>query len=217
VAQQTYEDAKRATSSLASDANEKVKGLLDQQVTAGADLMSNVAQSVRVAADNLEPQIPQLANLARDASERIEAFSHDVRHQSASELAQAVAEFARRRPAVVFGVAAALGFVGFRLLNASPSASGHRDRSGTDWRPDPRLGGSSYPVASPLNTGSQRYSPPASTPAPGASGHSAGVGGYPAGSSTQPQGSMSNPSGSAKVSADSSPPISPRPGQFHGA
>jgi ElaB/YqjD/DUF883 family membrane-anchored ribosome-binding protein len=202
------DEAKRATSSLASDANERVKSLLDQQVTAGADLMSNVAESVRVAADNLEPRIPQLANVARDASERIEAFSRDVRQQSASELAQAVAEFARRRPAVVFGVAAALGFVGFRLLNASPGISDHRNRSATDWRPEPRLGDSAYPVASPMNAGSARYSPATSTTAPGV--HSQGVGGYPAGSSTNPQGSMSNPTGTpSKVSTENAPPISP--------
>jgi ElaB/YqjD/DUF883 family membrane-anchored ribosome-binding protein len=216
VAQQTMDEAKRATSSLASDANERVKSLLDQQVAAGADLMSNVAESVRVAADNLEPRIPQLANVARDASERIEAFSRDVRQQSASELAQAVAEFARRRPAVVFGVAAALGFVGFRLLNASPGISDHRNRSATDWRPEPRLGDSAYPVASPMNAGSARYSPATSTTAPGV--HSQGVGGYPAGSSTNPQGSMSNPTGTpSKVSTENAPPISPSPGQFHGA
>jgi ElaB/YqjD/DUF883 family membrane-anchored ribosome-binding protein len=190
TAQQTLDEAKRATSSAASEASERVQGLLDQQVAAGADMINDVAKSVRAAADTLNERVPQLANAARSASEQLEAFSRDVRRQSAAELAGTMADFARRRPAVVFGLAAGLGFVAFRLLNSAGSGHSRRydmqhrnmqNRTGTDWRPDTRAGGPGYPVAT----------------APGAGG-----------SSTYPN--------VAPVSSERSPPISPNAGQFHG-
>jgi ElaB/YqjD/DUF883 family membrane-anchored ribosome-binding protein len=162
AAQQSVDEAKRATSSLAGEANERVKSLLDHQVAAGADVISDVARSVRAAADTLNERVPQLANVARSASDQIEAFSRDIRQQSAAELATTITHFARRRPAVVFGVAAGLGFVAFRLLNAAGSGRSREydipGRTGTDWRPDPRTGGPGYPVAtSPGAGGSSTY------------------------------------------------------------
>jgi ElaB/YqjD/DUF883 family membrane-anchored ribosome-binding protein len=198
AAQLAVDEAKRAGSSLASEANQRVRGLLDQQVNAGADLIGQVAESARAAAQSLEGDIPQLASILRDASSRADEFSRQIRNQSASELAGAVSDFARRRPAVVFGVAAAFGFLAFRVLNAaggrgsfglSDNDPGHRDA--TDWRPDPRLGGSAYPVANP--------------PTPGAGGS------YPA-SSPAPGGRHTYPD----LSTGNSPPISPTGGHLHG-
>jgi ElaB/YqjD/DUF883 family membrane-anchored ribosome-binding protein len=173
AAQQTVEEAKRATTSVAAEANERVQGLLDQQVAAGAEVISDVAKSVRAAADSLDERVPQLANAARSASDQIEAFSRDIRQQSAAELATTLAQFARRRPAVVFGIAAGLGFVAFRLLNAADSRQSHHDdvpgRTGTDWRPDPRVGGPGYPVAAPGAGGSSTHpnvAPVSSQPSP---------------------------------------------------
>src|SRR5436189_1216187 len=45
VAQQAGSQAKQTASSLASDANKKTKGYLNQQVSAGADLAGHVAES----------------------------------------------------------------------------------------------------------------------------------------------------------------------------
>jgi ElaB/YqjD/DUF883 family membrane-anchored ribosome-binding protein len=199
AAQQAVEEAKRAGTSLASEANERVKGLLDQQVSAGADLIEQVAESARAAAQSLEGNVPQLAGILRDAGSRVDDFSRQIRNQSASELASAVSDFARRRPAVVFGVAAAFGFLAFRVLNAAGARGsfGVSDndwgrRGGTDWRPDPRLGGSAYPVANPPTTSGASGSYPASSPAPGGSSH------YP------------------DLSTGNSPPISPTGGRLHG-
>jgi hypothetical protein len=174
--------------------------------------------------------VPQLAGLIRDASARIEDFSRQIRSQSASELAHTVSQFARRRPAVVFGLAAACGFLAFRLLNASSprrssaSSPDHRRTEGTDWRPDPRLGGSAYPVSSPAGSGSNI---PSSTPV-GGSTHSAGTaagGGSTHSAGTAAGGGSTHSAGTApgggstpsSVSGETSRPISPSPGRFHGA
>jgi len=253
TAQQAMDEVKRSGTALASEANERVKGLLDQQVTAGADLVSHVADSARMAADNLDQNVPQLASLVRDASQRIDEFSRQIRSQSAADLAHSVSDFARRRPAVVFGMGAALGFVAFRLLNAS--APRHRyvsgtdhDRTGrTDWRPEPRLGGSAYPVSTatppaprsgpstgsglsgstqssptPLGAGTQpsSTSPGLSTPSTPTPPGGSPLSPKPSPSNPSTQSSTTAPGGSStfpSVSGDASPPISPQPGRFHGS
>src|SRR5437016_904530 len=60
--------AKRAATSLASDATKQAKGFLNMQVTTGADVVDHVVKSARVAAETLDPNAPQLAGLVRNAA-----------------------------------------------------------------------------------------------------------------------------------------------------
>jgi hypothetical protein len=119
VAQQAGSQAKQAASSLASDANQRAKGFLNQQVASGADLVGHVADSVRSAADNLDHSAPQIANLVRGAAERVEEFSDDMRGKSVDELMRTASDFTRRQPALVFGLASLAGFVLLRVLKSS--------------------------------------------------------------------------------------------------
>ena len=111
--------ARKTAASLAAEANERMSGLLDRQVEAGADLAGQVAESVRAAAESLDEASPQLADIVRGAADTIDDFSDNVRDLSAGELFQAGSDFARRRPALVFGGAAIAGFLLYRVLNAS--------------------------------------------------------------------------------------------------
>ena len=120
AAQQAGSQAKQAASSLASDATQQTKGLLNQQVAAGADLVGHVADSAKSAADSLDRTAPQLAGMVRSAADRIEDFSRDIRGQSVEELIKAASDFTRRQPAMVFGLASVAGFFLFRLLKSSP-------------------------------------------------------------------------------------------------
>ena len=130
VAQQAGSQAKQAASSLASDANQRAKGFLNQQVASGADLVGHVADSVRSAADNLDHSAPQIANLVRGAAERVEEFSDDMRGKSVDELMRTASDFTRRQPALVFGLASLAGFVLLRVLKSnSPDSSGEGHRS----------------------------------------------------------------------------------------
>jgi hypothetical protein len=126
VAQQAGSQAKQAASSLASDANQKAKGFLNQQVASGADLIGHVANSVRSAAVSLDGNVPQLADVVRDAAERVEEFSRDVRGKSVDELMRTASDFTRRQPALVFGLASLAGFMLLRVLKSSPPG-GSRD------------------------------------------------------------------------------------------
>ena len=123
VAEQAGSQAKDAAAALASNANEKAKGFLNQQVTAGADLAENVAESVRYAADNLGQNAPQLADLVRGAAERVEEFSRDIRGQTVGDLVRTASDLTRRQPALVFGLASLAGFVLFRVLKSSSPSS----------------------------------------------------------------------------------------------
>jgi hypothetical protein len=115
--------AKQAASSLASDATQQVKGFLNMQVTAGADMVDHVVKSARAAAESLDQNAPQLAGLVRNAAERAEEFSQDLRDQTVGDLIRTASDFTRKQPALVFGLASLAGFLAFRVLKSSPPES----------------------------------------------------------------------------------------------
>jgi ElaB/YqjD/DUF883 family membrane-anchored ribosome-binding protein len=119
VAQQAAGEAKRAAASLATEAGARGKAVLQERIASGVGLVGHVAASTRAAAENLDPNAPQLAGLLREAGDRMEQFSRDIRDKSVDELLRTTSEFARRQPAVLFGAAAACGFVLFRLFRAA--------------------------------------------------------------------------------------------------
>jgi len=136
-AQEFGTQAKQAATSLASEANENIKGVLNQKVGVGADLVGHVADSVRAAADNLKQNAPQLAGLVTVAADKIDELSSSVRDKTVDELFKDASDFARRQPAVVFGAAAAMGFLLFRILKVAPSATTGQSgsaRSGSEGR-----------------------------------------------------------------------------------
>jgi ElaB/YqjD/DUF883 family membrane-anchored ribosome-binding protein len=134
AAQEAAREAKRMAASLASETGDQLRSLLDRQVDAGADVAEHVADAVRTAGESLEEAVPQLAGLAKDAADRIEAFSEGMREKSAGELFEAAQDFIRRRPALVFGAAAAAGFLVYRLLGTdSQDGWRHRDEDELDF------------------------------------------------------------------------------------
>jgi ElaB/YqjD/DUF883 family membrane-anchored ribosome-binding protein len=148
VAQQAGSQAKQTASSLASslasDANQKAKGFLNQRVASGADLAGHVADSARCAADNLDQNAPQLADLVRGAAKRVEEFSRDLRGQTVEDLVRTASDFTRRQPAVVFGFASLAGFLLFRALKSNPPRSSEDGYLRSDgYRSADRFGGAS--------------------------------------------------------------------------
>jgi len=138
VAQQAIGEAKKSASSLASAATERAKGAAQERISGGADLLGHVAASVRAAARELEPNAPQLAGFAHEAAGHIEDFSHDIREKSIEELLETSSDFARRQPVVLFGAAAACGFLLFRMIKTASSPASE---------PGARFGEEAYGVA----------------------------------------------------------------------
>ena len=113
----------------ASTMTSQVQGLLDQQVHKGARVVTNVASSARRAADELQTDSPQLADIVRGAAERLQQYSRDLEEQSAMDIYESATNFTRRQPALVFGVAAFAGFLALRTLRSRSTApSGSRPR-----------------------------------------------------------------------------------------
>ena len=119
VAQQAMGEAKKSASSLASAATERAKDAVEERIAGGAELLGQIAASVRVAARELDPASPQLAGFAREAAERIDDFSRQVRDKTVDELLETSSDFARRQPAMLFGAAAAVGFLLFRMMKTT--------------------------------------------------------------------------------------------------
>jgi len=142
VAQDAATGGKQAAASLTSELREEAKGLMHQQLGAGADLTNHIAESVRTAADTLGAKSPLLAEMTRRAADRIDEFSESIRGQTAEEIFRTGSDFVRRRPALVFSAAAACGFVLFRLLKGPSerpaSTRAQRRLEGDDWPLQPR-------------------------------------------------------------------------------
>lgn len=154
IAKEAAHEAKRSATTLASEANEKVKTFMDHQLEAGGDLVGHMAASARVAAEDLDRNAPQLAALVRDAGRRMEQFSREIHGQSVDQLVRRASYFARQRPAAMFGAAAACGFFLFRLFKAGtsrPAVSrpGVREHQGER---EATFGGSHYQPVSPALT-----------------------------------------------------------------
>jgi hypothetical protein len=132
AARQAGDQAKHAASSLASDATKQAKGFLNMQVTAGADMVDHVVDSARIAAENLEQEVPQLAGLVRSAADRAEEFSQDLRGQTVEDLVRTASNFTRKQPALVFGLASLAGFLAFRVLKSRPPEQSAEPYRGTE-------------------------------------------------------------------------------------
>jgi hypothetical protein len=130
AAQQAQNQAREAISNLSSHAAGTMKELLNNQVSTGADFVSDIAHSIHCAADDLNHAAPQLGEFAHEAARQVDAFATRMREKPADELFADASDFARRQPAIVFGAAAVLGFAMFRILKvgaqtSNESSSGH--------------------------------------------------------------------------------------------
>ncbi len=112
-----------------SQANEPLRGILDQPVASGADFVAQIARTARGLADDLDGGAPQLAQMVRRAASSAESFSDDIRDKSVGEFVEATQDFARRQPALFIGAAATAGFVLARLLKAGVVDAGPPPRA----------------------------------------------------------------------------------------
>jgi ElaB/YqjD/DUF883 family membrane-anchored ribosome-binding protein len=117
AAQAAARQAGKAARSLASEMGDQILGMMDRQVEVSADLGVEMAEAVRAAGDRLEETASPVAGLLQSAADWIEDWSETVRSKSAGELFDDAQDFVRRRPAVVFGAAAATGFLIYRLMS----------------------------------------------------------------------------------------------------
>lgn len=116
----SFPDPGAAAARLAEPLRREARMAAERQKEHGADQLAGVAEAVRRAARELEPQLPQTAAWVDSAAARLERLSASLHAQSVNELAGALVSAARNRPATVFAGAVVAGFVLSRVLGNVP-------------------------------------------------------------------------------------------------
>ena len=119
VARETGSRATRAARETASSMSGQVKGLLDQQIDSGVGLAGAFADSIRLAADDLDRPSPVMAGLVRNFAGKVEGYAGEFQGQTVDGLARTASKFTRQQPALVFGLAALAGFFLFRTIKSA--------------------------------------------------------------------------------------------------
>lgn len=101
------------------DAADRIRGLAEEQKSAGADRFKGYAGSINRAADSLDDEMPMVANFARKAAGEIEHLADSVKDRELADLVGVVHDYARRQPAIFLGATALAGFLAVRFLSAS--------------------------------------------------------------------------------------------------
>ena len=109
---------------LASQAGEKLKETAQEQRTAGADFASAMSGAVRRAANEFDPEVPQLADYIRQAADQIETASDAFRRRDLNDVVAQVQDFARRQPTAFFGASVLAGFAIARFFKSSTQGQG---------------------------------------------------------------------------------------------
>ena len=86
-------------------------------------MVGHLAGAAKRAAQELDRDAPQVAGLVRTAAGRLDGYANDLRDQSVEQLFRTASDFTRRQPAMVFGLAALVGFFALRTLKSTPSSS----------------------------------------------------------------------------------------------
>lgn len=119
-AKNAMDSAQRVGSEVASSITGHVKAMLDEKVGDGADVVGHLANSVHTAAEGLDQNAPQLASLVRGVAHQLDGYAMNLRENSVDQLVSAASNYTRRQPAVVFGLAALVGFFALRTIKSIP-------------------------------------------------------------------------------------------------
>ncbi|MGL4446020.1 MAG: hypothetical protein ACRCU1_20525, partial [Alsobacter sp.] len=113
---------------LAEKAKQRAMDAVDEGRDMGASRLEGVAHAAHAAADALEEKVPEFAEYAHRAARSIEDFSRSVRSRSVPDMMYSANDFARRRPAAVFGATLLAGFAVARFLSSSSRDDDGRHR-----------------------------------------------------------------------------------------
>ena len=106
----------------ANQAAGRMKAVINDQKSAGADYLGNIAQCTQRAATEFDMNAPQAAEYIRQAANQVDSLANAIRNRDAAELVSEVQSFARRQPALFFGGAMVLGFAALRFLKSSSAS-----------------------------------------------------------------------------------------------
>jgi hypothetical protein len=131
--QQLAHQARQQASNLASRTSEQAKSQLANQKHNASQRMVPIQSALRESAQQLRNQGQgQVGDYAEKAADQVERFSTYLRQTEVDEIMEEVRGFARRRPGLFLGSAAAVGFFATRFMKSTSeeaSSSGYGDFS----------------------------------------------------------------------------------------
>src|SRR3712207_406720 len=118
--QQLAQQARQQASELANRGTEQAKSQLANQKHNASQRMVPIQSALRESAQQLRNQGQgQVGEYAEKAADQVERFSTYLRQTEVEEIMDEVRGFARRRPGLFLGSAAAIGFLATRFLKSS--------------------------------------------------------------------------------------------------
>jgi ABC-type transporter Mla subunit MlaD len=115
--------AKETVSETASAVADHFKDILDKQIGNHISGAGVLASAVKRAADEIEQNSPLAAGFVRSVSDKVEQFVETYEDETVEQLVRSASDFARRQPALVFGLAAVAGFLVFRTIKSAPATT----------------------------------------------------------------------------------------------
>lgn len=114
------EGAKEELSRLGEEVKEKSVSILHNQREVASRQIHSLAHALEVGADTLDDEgQARLAEVTRDAAERVHRFGDDFMERDFGHTIDNVSRYARENPAVIIGGAAVFGFLLSRFLKSS--------------------------------------------------------------------------------------------------
>jgi hypothetical protein len=108
-----------AAKDITSQASGKLKQTVDDQRNAGAGFIGSVADTMRRAAREFDPDLPIAGSYIRKAAAQVEGVSDSIRSGNITDLVRGAQSFARRQPAAFLGISVLAGFAVVRFLKSS--------------------------------------------------------------------------------------------------
>jgi hypothetical protein len=140
TARDAGEKAKRAATDAASTMSDHVVGILNDQLGVGAESARRFAGSMGLAANDLARESPVLAGLVRGFAQNVDSYAGSLENQTVEQLARNASDFARRQPALTFGLAAVAGFFALRTFKNAQLAPSPPVQPNQYYPPDDRHG-----------------------------------------------------------------------------
>lgn len=128
TAQHLSENVQRQAKEVSSDIQAQAQQMISEQKEKARSGLMDVVSAVRRAADDLEHQQPQVANIARSLAGGLEDFSQAIGRRNLQDMLSDVERFARNHPTAFFGGSLLVGLALARFAKSSsrPSQSAAR-------------------------------------------------------------------------------------------
>ncbi len=170
LAHQARQQARQQASNLASRTTEQAKSQLASRKHDASQRMVPIQSALRESAQQLRNRGQgQVGDYAEKAADQVERFSTYLRQTEVDEIMEEVRGFARRRPGLFLGGAAAIGFFASRFLKSTSeeaSSAGYGSSVPTATSSAAITHGTQEPPATALPPVGVEAEPPTAAPAP---------------------------------------------------